>query len=147
MSMRRADERFESYVTNIEDVELVPGLGPEEGWFDMKVQFAIDKLKAGSNQIVFGRATFPPGARHEWHRHPNAEEFQYIVRGEGVSLNGDEIIPVGEGDLVFTHQGEWHGYRNTGETDTVMLWGWCGAGDKASAGYEVRPVDDWPENR
>lgn len=143
--MTRNNDDYETYVTNIEDVELVPGLGPEEGWYDMKVQFAIDKAKAGSNLIVFGRAKFPPGAKHEWHRHPNAEEFQYIVEGEGFSLNGDEVIPVKAGDLLFTPKGEWHGYRNTTDTETVMLWGWCGAGDKATAGYEVRPLEDYPE--
>jgi quercetin dioxygenase-like cupin family protein len=141
----RNDDDFQSYVTNIEDVDLVPGLTPDEGWYDMKVQFAIDRLKAGSNEIVFGRAKFPPGARHEWHRHPNCEEFQFIVEGEGISLNGDELIPVKAGDLVFSPKGEWHGYRNTGDTESVMLWGWCGAGDKAEAGYEVRPLEDYPE--
>lgn len=146
--MRRDDTQFDSYVANIEDIEQVPGLTPEEGWYDMRVQFAIDRMKAGSELIVFGRAKFPPGARHEWHRHPNAEEFQYIVEGEGLSLNGDEQIPTGPGDFVFTPKGEWHGYRNTSATQTtVMLWGWCGAGDKETAGYEVRPLEDYPENR
>lgn len=128
-----------SYVVNLDEVDEVQGLSPAEGWFDMKVQFLIDALHGGSTQFVFGRATFVPGAAHEWHRHPNAEEFVCLVQGSGIALNGDEEVPIGVGDVVFTPRNEWHGFRNDSQTETaVMLWGWCGASDKASAGYVVR---------
>jgi quercetin dioxygenase-like cupin family protein len=130
---------METYKASDGDVEFARGLDPNEGWIDMKVQFLIDKASAGADEMVIGRTVFPPGARHELHRHPGAEEFQYLLSGEGVVLNGDEEVPVKPGDIVFTPAGEWHGFRNASASqDAVLFWGWCGAGNRETAGYEVK---------
>lgn len=124
---------------NINSVGLVDGLREDEGWIDMKVQFLIDAANAGANEVVFGRTVFTPGSRHDWHRHENAEEVQYLVSGEGIVLDGDEEIPVVSGDVVFTPRGRWHGFRNTSETeDAEVVWLWAGAGSREAAGYEAR---------
>lgn len=130
----------ETYRVHIDEVEPVPGLGPDQGWVGMTVQFLVDQAKANSEQFVFGRARFAPGqSAHEWHRHPNAEEFAFILSGHGIALDGDNEIPVGPGDVIFHRKGVWHGYRNTSDTEeTVMIWGWGGASSKDQAGYEVR---------
>ena len=127
----------EPYTTNVADVEPEQGLGPDEGWFDMRVQLLVNAARGGSSEVVFGRATFVPGAAHEWHRHPNAEEFFCLISGGGIALAGEREFRVGAGDVVFSPKNEWHGFRNDTDADAVMLWGWCGAADKASAGYEV----------
>lgn len=130
----------DTYHVQLNGVEPVPGLGPDQGWVGMTVQFLIDRAKAGSEHFVFGRARFAPGAsEHQWHRHPGAEEFALIVRGKGIVLDGDNEIPVGVGDVVFHRKGEWHGFRNTSDTEEAeMIWGWAGASSKAEAGYELR---------
>lgn len=124
---------------NIADIEFAEGLPKDEGWIDMKVQFLITGANASNDEIVFGRTLFEPGARHEHHRHANAEEIQYLVRGEGIVLDGDEEIPMKPGDVVLTHKNVWHGFRNTSETETAeLIWAWAGASSRDAAGYEAR---------
>jgi quercetin dioxygenase-like cupin family protein len=127
-----------SFKVNMADVPLAQGLREDEGWFDMQVQFAISRQHGGAQSFVFGRTVFPPGAAHEWHRHEAAEEMQYVVRGEGVALTEEGEIPMATGDVLFTPEGEWHGFRNTSDAEVELLWLWGGAGDREQAGYEVR---------
>lgn len=125
---------------NVGDVEYAEGLRSDEGWIDMKVQFLITQANAGNDEIVFGRTIFEPGARHEHHRHANAEEIQYLVSGEGIALDGDDEIVMKAGDVVLSHKGVWHGFRNTSETEPAeIIWAWAGASSRESAGYEARP--------
>lgn len=125
---------------HLDEIKYAEGLSADEGWIDMKVQFLITEDNAGSQEVVFGRTVFAPGSRHDWHRHENAEEIQYLVSGEGIVLDGDEEIPVKAGDIVHTKKGEWHGFRNTSESeDAVVIWLWAGAGSRDAAGYEARP--------
>ncbi len=124
---------------NLESVAFAEGLREDEGWIDMRVQFAISQLNAGAEEVVFGRTIFAPGSRHEAHRHAHAEEVQYLLSGEGVVLDGDDQISVGPGDIVHTPKGRWHGFRNTSESeDAVLIWLWAGAGSREAAGYEAR---------
>ena len=124
---------------NVEDVEFAGGLGRDEGWIDMKVQFLITAHNAGNDEVVFGRTLFEPGAAHEHHRHANAEEIQYLVRGEGVVLDGDDEIEMRPGDVILTHKNVWHGFRNTSDSETAeLVWCWAGASSRDAAGYEAR---------
>ena len=85
----------DSFHVSVGDVPPVPGLGPDHGWVGMTVQFLVDSVAAGAEHVVFGRAVFAPGeSEHQWHRHPGAEEFVMIVRGQGLVLDGDNEIPV-----------------------------------------------------
>jgi quercetin dioxygenase-like cupin family protein len=129
----------DSFRVGIGDVAPVPGLGPDQGWVGMTVQFLVDAA-AGARHVVFGRAVFAPGhSEHQWHRHPGAEEFAMIVRGQGIVLDGDNEILVGPGDVVFHRKGAWHGFRNTSNSEEAeMIWGWAGASSRAEAGYELR---------
>ena len=103
------------YRTNLRDVPHVEGLPPEEGWINMQVQFLIDEATANSDKLVLGWTVLPPRARHERHRHFHA----------------------GEGDVVYTERGHWHGFNNTSDEEVVLVWGWSGAGSLEAAGYEV----------
>lgn len=124
---------------NVSEVGFAEGLRRDEGWNNMKVQFLIDAGNAGNEEIVFGRTLFEPGASHEHHRHENAEEIQYLVRGEGVVLDGDDEIQMKPGDVVLTYKNVWHGFRNTSDTETAeLIWAWAGASSRDTAGYEAR---------
>ena len=59
-------------------------LRAEDGWVDMNVKFLITTDSVNAQQTVFGITIFPPGAKHDIHRHPHAEETEYIVEGHGV---------------------------------------------------------------
>lgn len=138
---RHGQEPLETFVVDVHEAPLKAGLGADEGWVDMQVQFLIDRATAGADQLVVGRTVFPPGqSRHERHRHHSAEEFVFVLRGEGVVWNGDEEVPVRAGDLVFHPRNGWHGFRNTSTTEPCeVLWAWAGAATKDEAGYELQP--------
>ena len=126
------------YRTNIRNVPTVEGLPREDGWVDMQVQFLIDKKTAGADHVV-GWTVLKPGARHERHRHHNCDEFVIVLKGHGhiYGEHGDE--PSGEGDVVYSPRGCWHGFNNTSNEDVVLVWGWMGAGSIEDSGYEVGP--------
>jgi quercetin dioxygenase-like cupin family protein len=125
------------YRTNLRDVPHVGGLSPKEGWVKMQVQFLIDQQSANSDKLVLGWTVLPPGARHERHRHFHAEEFLLVLKGQGVIYTDEGDGPAGEGDVVFTQRGHWHGFNNTSDQEVILVWGWSGAGSLESAGYEV----------
>ena len=129
------------YRTRIGDVPLAEGLREDEGWIDMQVQFLIDAQSAGSNGLVVGRTVLPAGSRHERHLHPNADEFLVVLRGHGEIYTDDGEEPAGEGDVVFTPRGHWHGFNNTSDSDVLLFWGWSGAGSLEAAGYGL-PGDE-----
>jgi len=130
------------YRTNLRDVPLVEGLSPRDGWINMQVQFLIDEKTAGSDKFVLGWTVLPPGARHDRHRHFEAEEFLLVIKGRGEIYTDEGNEPAGEGDVVFTERGHWHGFNNTSNEQVVLVWGWSGAGSLDSAGYEVSESDN-----
>lgn len=108
-----------------------------DGWLDMGVQWIItsDSVPA-ARHTVFGITTFPPGARHDIHRHPHAEEVEYLIEGSGVARIGDTNVSVQTGDAVFVAKDEAHGFWNTSATQrAVMIWCYGGAASLADAGY------------
>ena len=127
------------YRTNLRDVPKVEGLPREDGWVDMQVQFLIDKKSAGADHVV-GWTVLKPGARHENHRHRNCDEFFIVLKGHGHIYDHDGEVPSGEGDVVYSPRGCWHGFNNTSNEDVVLVWGWMGAGSIADSGYEVDPA-------
>jgi quercetin dioxygenase-like cupin family protein len=126
----------EPYRTRIDDVALERGLREDEGWVDMQVQFLID-ARAGSEALVVGRTVLPPGARHERHRHPNADEFLLVMSGHGEIYTNEGRAPAKAGDVVYTPRGNWHGFDNTSGQEVLLIWGWSGAGSLEAAGYEL----------
>ena len=115
-------------------------LRPAEGWGDeaapMAVQWIVTDRTVGAEQHVVGLTVFQPGARHRPHRHPNAEEAQYLIKGQGLARVGDVDIEQSAGDTVFVPRNEWHGFEATGEGETIMIWTYGGAPSLEAAGYE-----------
>lgn len=117
-------------------------LKAEDGWVDMNVKFLITDDSVNAQQTVFGITIFPPGAKHDIHRHPNAEETEYIIEGEGIARVGDDDVKMGPGDIVFVPANDYHGFYNTSETErAVMIWCYGGAASLEQAGY-VTEADD-----
>jgi len=84
-----------------------------------------------------------PGSKHDIHRHPNAEEFEYLVSGRGIARVGDADVELGPGEVVFVPKNDYHGFENTGDEPVFMIWGYAGAASLDEAGY-IRYVDDHP---
>ena len=116
-------------------------LRAEDGWVNMNVKFLITRDTVRAERTVFGVTIFPPGAMHDIHRHPNAEETEYIVEGHGVARVGDDDVAMGPGDVVFVKTNDDHGFHNTSTTErAVMVWWYGGAASLSEAGY-VRTED------
>jgi len=126
------------YRTNLRNVPKVEGLKRDDGWVDMQVQFLIDKKSAGADHVV-GWTVLKPGARHERHLHRNCDEFFIVIKGHGHIYSDLGEEPSGEGDVVYSPRGCWHGFNNTSNEDVVLVWGWMGAGSIEASGYEIDP--------
>ena len=129
----------ERYHTNMADIPVVGGLREDDGWIDMQVQFLLDRQSVGTDDFLLGWTVLPPGARHDRHLHRNADEFFVVVHGSGRIYTDDGTAASGEGDVIWTPRGKWHGFDNTGDSDVVLVWGWRGAGSLEDSGYEVHP--------
>ena len=51
--------------------------------------------QTGASLIAFGQSTYPFGATHENHHHPNAEEVVMVVSGRGTQVVGDRSLDLG----------------------------------------------------
>lgn len=96
----------------------------------------IDWVEAGDEHftgtVLFGRLSaapdrslnalgvlFEPGARTDWHTHPDGQVL-YIASGSGkVQTDDGKTLRVSAGDVVYSPAGEkhWHG---AGETSYLM---------------------------
>ena len=79
----------------------------------------------------------PPGvnARHAMHRHPNAEEWEYVIQGVGIKYVGAKSFFLRAGDLAFVPRNEYHALENASDTETlVTIWGYSGASSLEEAG-------------
>ncbi len=128
------------YKVAVDAAESSPGI-PERGWVDMDVRWLVTKDTVGASKTVFGVTFFRPGARHELHRHPNAEEVEYLVSGRGIAYVGDDAIELGPGEAVFVPQNEYHGFENTSDDEVVMAWYYAGAASLEDAGFVTRIED------
>lgn len=137
--MNRVSEH--PYKASVREAEANLGI-PERGWVDMDVRWLITRDSVGSSKTVFGVTHFPPGARHELHRHPNAEEVEYLVSGSGVAYVGDDAVELGPGEAVFVPQNEYHGFENDSDSEVVMAWCYAGAASLEEAGFVTRREDE-----
>ncbi|MFB6138735.1 MAG: cupin domain-containing protein [Halobacteriaceae archaeon] len=78
-----------------------------------------DVITAGEG-LTAGRVTFDPGAGNATHRHPNCEEFLYLVSGALAHSVGDEATELSHGDLLHIPRGEPHDARNLSADETAV---------------------------
>jgi quercetin dioxygenase-like cupin family protein len=110
-----------------------------EGWEEMIVRWIVTSGTVGAQSHVVGLTVFPPGARHHHHRHPNAEEAQYLIQGSGIARVGGVDIEQRAGETVFAPRNEIHGFWNNTEDETVMIWTYGGAASLEEAGLVFVP--------
>ncbi len=135
------DSRFKVVA---DDVSPDATLKEERGWHKMDVRWLITGENMDSKQTVVGRTIMPPGvkSKHAIHRHPNAEEWEYIVSGVALKHVGGDTFIMKAGELAFIPRDVYHGLENASDTEPlVTLWGYCGASSLEEAGYFI-PEDD-----
>ena len=90
------------------------------------VQIADSSNFHVSKTIAAGLITLKPGAMRTMHWHPNADEWQYYMKGQarmtvfnaGPSANTANFHP---GDIGYVKKGLGHYIENTGNTDLVFI--------------------------
>ena len=74
-----------------------------------------------------------------------------MLKGQGHIITGKGLEPSGEGDVVYSPRGCWHGFNNTSNEDVVLVWGWMGAARSrrpATKYHEGQSDDDaWDDPR
>jgi mannose-6-phosphate isomerase-like protein (cupin superfamily) len=123
-----------------DEVKSDQTLKEERGWHKMDVRWLVTNKTQESKQTVVGRTIMPPGvkSKHAIHRHPNAEEWEYIVSGVALKHVGGESFTLRAGELAFIPRNVYHGLENASDTEPlVTLWGYCGASSLEEAGYVI----------
>jgi oxalate decarboxylase len=105
--------------------------------FRMETDGILQEFRGGYTRIVSAkefpiqdsltalRMNIEPGAFRELHWHPNADEWQYVMSGQGnISIFGShgrvKTMPYSKGMVAFIKQGYGHYIVNTG-TETLKL--------------------------
>ncbi len=129
----------------LDDVKVPLEDRPEAGrpgWIDMDVRWIVTRDTVGSEDSVFGLTYFPPGSRQRSTvtRTPRRSSTSSPARASPGS--GDDDVAMGVGDTVFVARNEYHGFRNTSETETaVMVWYYAGAASLEEATYITEESD------
>ena len=126
---------------SVHETESSPGLA-DRGWLNMDVRWLVTRDSVGAAKTVFGITNFPPGSKHEIHRHPNAEEVEYLISGTGIAYVGDDAVRLSPGEAVFVPQNAYHGFENDSEAEAVMAWCYAGAASLEDAGFVTQAEDD-----
>ena len=90
-----------------------------------KVWRVIDRDIHGSEFFRIGIVHLAPGEGHgSTHTHENAEQFNYVIRGEGVLLgeDGREVGRFRRGHVIFVPEGVPHGFVNDSEETLEMVY-------------------------
>lgn len=86
------------------------------------IRLLINHELTGSEHFVGGLATFEPGTSVAAHVHPDAEEVNVVVAGEGKFITDREERQLKVGDWQFIPKGVAHRHENTGKTPFTILW-------------------------
>ena len=86
----------------------------------------VDRNNFPATNIAAAIVTLKPGGLRELHWHPNADEWQYYVRGKArmtvFSAGGHaRTMDFQEGDVGYIEQSMPHYIENTGDTDLVFI--------------------------
>jgi len=91
-----------------------------------KLQLADSSTFKISRTIAGALETLAPGAVREMHWHPNADEWQYWIEGEGRMTVFDagpraQTADFRSGDVGYVKRGQGHYIENTGKTELRFL--------------------------
>jgi quercetin dioxygenase-like cupin family protein len=119
-----------------------------------EIQYMItDDTCDHDTQTTFGHCLFPPRSQHAPHRHTEAAELVYVIKGRVVNGQVDEDGVITEyeavaGTATFVAKGRIHWSRNPFDEPAEFVFGYFGAPSLEKSGYvdltnEV-PIDNDP---
>jgi quercetin dioxygenase-like cupin family protein len=149
-----SDAGYESYSGNLDtsepakvakvslaDLQGDTALDKDAGFVGLGVFWLATRDTVGTNDFLLGASTFEPGGLHEHHRHPNGDEFLFIIEGGGDHLTPDGAVSLSAGEIAYIPANEYHGYQNRKGVLTKTLFGYFGPATLEEAGYEVRTTN------
>lgn len=138
-------ENLSHYLIKNDAIAPDESLTADRGWIDMDVRWLITRETVGAEKACMGRTHLRPGSKHDIHRHPHAEEWEYVISGHAIKHIGDGIVHMEPGDVIFVPANVYHGLENASDTEPVdTVWGYGGAANLEEAGYFL-PADDAAE--
>lgn len=131
-----------SFVVRSSEVSPDATLSADRGWVEMDVRWLVSRQTVGAEQTVIGRTVLKPGSKHDIHKHPHAEEWEFVLSGSAIKHIGNESVLLEAGDVAFVPMDVYHGLENASSTEPVVtIWGYSGAASLEQAGY-ILPGDE-----
>ena len=87
-----------------------------------EITWLIGEGMAESEQFVGGLSTLEPGIMAPLHVHPDSEEINVVLSGQGNLLTDEGAQPVKVGDWNFIPKGVAHAHENTGDEPFTIVW-------------------------
>lgn len=126
----------DNFVVHVSDVAPAQ-VSVDGGWRKMDIRFILTRENSGHDTVCVFRTLFEPGAAHEIHTHPGADEFLYVASGRCMVGAGDKEHEAGPGTLQFIPAGKRHWLRNIDPFEPVeLIGGYTNVGSLEEAGYD-----------
>ncbi len=87
----------------------------------VKREFIIEGENLRNKAKLFCKITIPQGNSIGMHEHSDDFEVYYILKGSANVLDGDKIVNVNEGDVVYTADKNKHYIENIGNEDLEFI--------------------------
>jgi quercetin dioxygenase-like cupin family protein len=105
-----------------------------------EIQYIVDDEHCEHDtQAVFGHCVFPPISQHSPHRHTEADELVYVIKGRVVNGQIDENgvateYECGPGVATFVAKGRIHWSRNPFDEPAEFVFAYYGASSLEKSG-------------
>jgi putative monooxygenase len=104
-------------------------LGLESEGLRRKVFRVVNDKLVKSEHMAAGLTIFDPGEASSLHSHPESEEIDFIVKGRGDVVSGNERAAFAENSFMFIPKGVEHQHVNTGEEPMWLIWMYTPGGE------------------
>jgi len=97
---------------------------PREGVANKPVEFILKVTyeSSGSQHLVLGTQTIPPGGTVPKHRHLDQDEIVVLEAGAAHMILGDKDYDIRAGGIVFAPAKTWMSLANTGAADIQLIF-------------------------
>ena len=88
---------------------------------DFATEKSARKAIFKEGRLDTGLLLYAPGQTTPDHKHSDIDEVFYVISGEGtITINHEEML-LKERDIIFSPNGETHGFYNTSAANWVVL--------------------------
>ncbi|WP_313561602.1 cupin domain-containing protein [Ruminiclostridium cellobioparum] len=88
---------------------------------DFATEKSARKAIFKEGRLDTGLLLYAPGQTTPDHKHSDIDEVFYVISGEGtITINNEEML-LKEKDIIFSPNGETHGFKNTSSNNWAVL--------------------------